>query len=354
LFDETHYVPIVKAKRGEMQALGQASNEARQGLTPLIEAPFLDAADAEEGTITPVLRRLPGILNGACGHERPFFLDLGLVASEPALANGEHPVEHVFSRTREQGLLAIPVTDLRRDQGFQDAIDEVVAADGRGLCVRLDPEDFDDIDAALDEVDEFMARRGLTPQLVDLVLDFGDIEPRQAGSLGLVAAGLISPLRHLLDWRTLTLAATSFPRVADFGAESINTAPRAEWALWDRLRSRGLPRVPTFSDYGITGTQTGEPGTASMFAPSPNLRYSTESDYLIYKARHPRHGYDQFNALCAQLVSRPEYRGEDFSAGDGYIGRCARGTDGPGNAAKWLEAGTSHHLAVVTTQLATP
>lgn len=344
---------MLKAKRGEMQALGQVSEEVRLGLTPLIEAQYLDAADAEQDTVAPMLRKLTGVLEAACGDEHAFFLDLGPVASEPALAAGRHPVAYVFSEARERGLLAIPVTDLRRDRAFEDAIGEVLNSDSRGLCVRLDPEDFDDIDAALEEVDVLIARYGLTPALIDLVLDFGDIEPRQAGSLGLVAAGLISPLRHLQDWRTLTLAATSFPRVADFAADSVNTAPRAEWALWDRLRSRDLPRVPTFSDYAITGTQTGEPGTAAMFAPSPNLRYTTDSDYLIYKARHPRHGNDQFKALCARLVSRPEYRGEDFSAGDGYIARCARNEDGPGNASKWLEAGTSHHLAVVTAQLAT-
>ena len=352
MFDETHYVPILKAKRGEMQALRTASELTRERLTPLVEAPYVDSADAKPGTIAPVLERLPGVLEDACGAD-PFFLDLGLVASDPALAAGEHPVAQVFAEARKRDLQAIPVTDLRRDEDFEDAIGEVVLADGRGLCVRLDAEDFDDIDAALDEVDEIVGRLDLTPEDVDLVLDFGDIEPRQAGSLGLVAAGLISPLRHLGDWRTLTLAATSFPRVADFGADSLNTAPRAEWALWDRLRERNLGRIPTFSDYGITGVQAAEPGTASMFAPSPNLRYSTDTDYIVYKARHPRHGYEQFNALCAKIVTRPEFRGADFSAGNAYISRCAAGTDGPGNASKWIEAGTSHHLTVVTTQLST-
>lgn len=352
MFDETHYVPILKAKRGEMQALRNASEATRKCLTPLVEAPYVDSSEVQPGTIAPAIARLPNALEGACGMD-PFLLDLGLVASDPALADGEHPVARVFADLRKRGLQAIPVTDLRRDEDFEDAIDAVVKTDQRGLCVRLDPEDFDDIDAAFDEVDQIINRIALTPDDIDLVLDFGEIEPRQAGSLGLVAAGLITPLRHLDDWRTLTLAATSFPRVADFGADSLNTAPRAEWALWDRLRGRGLQRTPTFSDYGITGTQTGEPGTASMFAPSPNLRYSTDTHYTIYKARHPRHGYEQFNALCAKIVTSSEFRGSSFSAGDDYISRCAADTDGPGNASKWLEAGTSHHLAVVTTQLAT-
>jgi hypothetical protein len=353
MFDDRHYVPILKAKRGEMQALGSISPVTRDNLTPLIEAPYVGVDDANDGAVAPVLAKLPGVLANACASS-PFFLDLGLVASNTSLAGGSHPVTYVFDQLRERELEALPVTDLRRDDDFDDAIGEVVAEDERGLGVRLDAEDFDDIDAALDEVDELMERLELSPSDIDVVLDFGDIEPRQAGALGLVAAGLIGPLRHLSEWRTLTLAATSFPRVADFGPDTANTVPRAEWALWARLRGRQLDRIPTFSDYGITGTQTGVPDTAAMFAPSPNLRYSTDDDYIIYKARHPRHGNDQFRDLCAKLLVRPEYKGAAFSPGDQYISDCANNIDGPGNAAKWIQAGTSHHLAAVTTQLATP
>ncbi len=39
MFDDSHYVPILKWKRGEYQALLRLSEKAKDALTPLIEIP---------------------------------------------------------------------------------------------------------------------------------------------------------------------------------------------------------------------------------------------------------------------------------------------------------------------------
>jgi hypothetical protein len=85
---------------------------------------------------------------------------------------------------------------------------------------------------------------------------------------------------------------------------------------------------------------------------SANVRYTTDHHWLIVKGRGTlNHGYQQFNELCRKLVALPEFSGRRFSDGDTYLDDCASDAAGPGNASKWRQAGTSHHIAYVTLQV---
>ena len=87
---------------------------------------------------------------------------------------------------------------------------------------------------------------------------------------------------------------------------------------------------------------------------SASIRYTTADHWLIVKGKNVRqYGFDQYFELCRTLVELPEYSGENFSWGDRFIMRCARGSGGPGNATTWRKVGTNHHLTLVAQQLAT-
>jgi hypothetical protein len=350
------YIPLLKAKQGEFRALHYLAPDVKAAMTPLLEHPPLDGYGdldtPDEPTVDTQLLRLPPKLEQAWGGDSPFFLDLGLVDSDLALAAGEHPVSYIFGRLRDLGLQGVPVTALGRDESYRAAVREVASIDGRGVCMRIVAEDLDDPEAAVAEALERISTDGLAPEDVDLLLDLGEIGVNVGPSV-LVVDITLREIAAREDWRTLTVAATSFPDVSAYGPNSINIAQRYEWDLWRRVQARKLPRPPDFGDYGIFGAQTGGPGSEFAFAPSPNLRYTTGDDWLIFKARSPtRFGFDQFNSLCQALVARPEYAGADFSWADGYIARCAAGRDGPGNASTWIQVNTNHHVTAVVEQLA--
>jgi Beta protein len=358
MFGTDHYVPILRAKLGEFKALGGSTAQVRDSFTPLIELPPT-AWEGDEGEAAPegpdpslagVAKRIEQNWEG----DRLFFLDLGLVASTPALGGGVHPVELVFQDARTRGLSAIPVTSPGRDDAFQNAVRDAVVQGGRGVCIRLGSDDFDDVPAAFQETYERLAHFEVTPAETDLILDFGEVRADQAGPMVLAASAVIGSIPEIENWRTLTWAGTAFPSVQNFQASSLNTAPRGEWAIWQSLRSRSavLPRVPSFADYTINGVQSDYDVAAAFFPSSPNLRYTAETDFLVWKARHPRHGHDQFNGICRLAIARPEFRGGGYSEGDRYIERCANSEDGPGNATSWRRAGVSHHLAAVVDQIA--
>jgi hypothetical protein len=109
-----------------------------------------------------------------------------------------------------------------------------------------------------------------------------------------------------------------------------------------------------FGDYAIAHPVPTEldPRTMRM---SASIRFTTDEDWLIVKGKNVRqYGFDQYFELCRTLVGLPEYLGENFSWGDRFIARCARGSAGPGNATTCRKVGTNHHLTLVARQLATP
>jgi len=64
---------------------------------------------------------------------------------------------------------------------------------------------------------------------------------------------LINELPLITEWRTFSIASSSFPAdMSDVKRNSIKELEREEWAAWLSLRSKSnVKRMPTYSDYGI-------------------------------------------------------------------------------------------------------
>jgi hypothetical protein len=58
------------------------------------------------------------------------------------------------------------------------------------------------------------------------------------------------------------------------------------------------------------------------------------------------------HVICRDLVSRAEYSGAEFSAGDMLIYETAQAERGPGNATQWLQWCINHHIEFTVAQLA--
>jgi hypothetical protein len=194
------------------------------------------------------------------------------------------------------------------------------------------------------------------PEDTDLIFDLGPIASENVAALRVAVMSILRSLPNPSAWRTLVLAAGSFPQnLAGLAADDISLVVREEWRLWRAVRQRAhvLPRVPIFGDYGIAHPEPSEVDPRIM-RPSASVRYTTEEHWLIPKGRNLRaHGYEQFHDVCEVLIERPEYSGKDFSWGDDYIWRCAHRAAGTGNLTTWRKVGTSHHLVFVTEALAT-
>lgn len=358
MFDYSHYVPILKGKLGEYTALQVLADEIKLGLTPLLEIPPVPwdfENEVESKTIDAHLAPVTERIETAWGTDRPIFVDLTWIDQARLTRDGTHVLTYIFNEGRQKELQLVPVTGLARPDEYQDAVLNAVQLDDRGICLRLESADFDDLDNLTVRLEARLRFFDLTPASVDLMLDFKEIAAELVSTTRLGMMSILSAIPTANDWRSLTIAASAFPEnLTAVSAASEELLPRTEWAVWLGLfaRREKLSRLPSFGDYAISGPDLVELDMRLMKM-SANLRYTTDSDWLILKGRNVRkYGYDQFNALCKKLVDRAEYSGEGFSWGDGYIARCARDEDGPGNATTWRKVGTSHHLTKVVEQIA--
>jgi hypothetical protein len=199
-----------------------------------------------------------------------------------------------------------------------------------------------------------LGRLGITPAGCDLVVDLGAVSAGNASAAAITAGAVLPALPHLQDWRSLTLAAASFPEdLSSIPTDSIDTIRRDDWLVWHGLvvRAQSLPRLPAFSDYAISHP-TPFDADPRLIRPSSNIRYTADDHWLIVKGRSLKHfGFDQFHGDSTRLMARPEWRGADHCWACGAIAACAARSGGTGNQTTWRAIGTHHHLVVVCDQL---
>ena len=358
MFDHRHYVPILKGKMGEYTALAELRDEQKDSLTPLIEVPPVPwdyAEDAESRSVTDHIEPVAQRILEHWGDQRRVFVDLLLLSDGPALPGGRQPISHVCDRARACGLTLVPVTGPGRSESYQQAVREAAARDGRGVCLRLQSEDFDH-GGANQALAETLGALDVGPEEVDLVLDMGSIPEGGGGIYSMAVRGTLVTIPDLDRWRTITLTSAAFPvDLSGFDRDAISTRGRADWRVWHSLVTNpgSIPRLPAFGDYAIAHPET----TAidpRMMNPSASVRYTTPTDWLIVRGHgvRSREGYDQFYGLAAQLVRHPDCCDAGFSWGDWYIRQCAERLQGPGNLTTWRKVGTNHHIAMVVSQIA--
>ncbi|WFU36318.1 beta family protein [Bradyrhizobium brasilense] len=354
MFNHNHYVPILKWKMGEYQALSRLSDPVKAKITPLLEIPPV-GFDFETQTNKETLDSHIGDFGKRLKSKwqaRPCFVDLKYVSLSPICAGGKHCVEVLFDTARAEGCVAIPVVSLRSDPAFIAAVGAVARQDRNGVCLRLYLPDFDranltnDIESLLRQVADGWG-------YCDLVVDLEAQTYIPMTVFVTIMQTLLSKVPALNRWRTVTIAGTSYPATVA-GIQSPSFIPRMEWqsykALLPTLGSGG--RIPTFGDYAVAHPDPIELDMR-LVKPFAKMRY-TITDYWYYEkgAQVRSHGFGQFQSMCATIMAQPWYSGAHFSAGDAYIADCAAGKVATGNLSTWVWVSTNHHLTKVVDDLA--
>lgn len=359
-FTHTHYLPILKGKRGEFEALRKLQPQVTAALTPIIEIPAVDwdweNDVARKLEADHVRAGLDGMVK-AWGTARPFFLDpatAGLTTPVVGDPSNRHPYTFVFDEARTRGLLAVPVVALAPDAATLAAVQAIAAVDGRGIMVRVERERLTD-PSIFPLLTALPTLWGRPPAEIDLLLDYEDIPTAALPGYIMGLPQWLPHLPHLPTWRTFTIAGCGMPEsLGGLSAGVIHSVPRTEWALWKALRHHvgGRSRVPTFSDYGIAYVDVAELDPRLM-KPLHNMRYTIANEWLVIRGQNVRTGQGMRTPqMCQILRAHPAFCGPGFSAGDAYIDNCAVGLAKPGNMTTWREVGTNHHLTYVVWQLA--
>ena len=346
------YVPVLKARQGELKALASIQPVTRQHVLPLLEI-IPDTPDEDYGR--PDVRKP---IDKAIKRLQPWagqqlLLDVGLLATEVELKDGSGAIGYAISAAVDQAVRATPV--LRLDDGplaRQDA--RAAHADLRtGVAIRLSDADMDqdgeDIDDALASLQRELA---LGPSDIDLVLDLGCVIGDLAVRLGSrLAADVVRGLAFS-EWRRVIVMAGAFPAdLSEILPWQIGELPRYDATLYDRLQERRrLPSEPIYGDYAVSNPVAGN----QRFRSAPNLRYALADRWLFLKGtiNDPR-AHDQFYEVCERIAAHPHFVGAALGQADARIANPRANGQGPGNASTWRAIGTTHHLDYVVQRLTT-
>jgi hypothetical protein len=371
-FDHSHYVPILKGKLGELNALRNTDPKLFVKFTPFIEVPPIPNAYPEDSppvqakTIDKHIKDVSASFVKVLTALPSVFVDAVYIETEDDLKDGSSPVDALFAALRKGKVPFVPAIGLDRVEDYADSVKNALETDNRGCCLRPLESDLEGFAELGGQIDSLLAALNAKPSSVDLLVDFRAKVPPKA-----VFPFLIDALPRLSEWRTLTVASSSFPSdMSGVGKNKIEEIEREEWLAWLFVRGKQKSmnkRVPTFADYAINHPVLTEldPRLMNM---SPNIRYTDTLSYVVAKGQaQPRKKWAktaeqkiireqlsptvQYPKLANMIKGHASWKGSQYSWGDKFIDQCSQ-KKCVGSATDWRTVGTSHHIAAIVQLIA--
>lgn len=362
MFGFKHYVPILKWKRAEQNALGGLTDEQKGDITPLLQfvMPKPESLDSPQRQFDFVMKKfrekMPDLTKQILKSWgfRPIFFDVSLLYTTPLKAEC---VQAVMASAHDVGMIMIPVLHLDDDLELREVTRLSARKYSSGICLRLIPHDLGDIAPLNKEIESFLEWSGFAEPDIDLLVDTKEI--REDGSYAAYVSAS-QRVHNLSRWRTFIFASGAFPEdLMRYKIDDENLVPRVDWKNWlNQLRGGSKARKPTFADYTIQHPIYKE--TSQFFHPTTSIRYTLSDAWLIMKGRKQK--FELYLANAKLLADdRGRFFGDRFSYGDKYIAEKAKHyalyiknpeIKGTGSTESWLTASINHHVALTAHQIA--
>ena len=347
-FGPEHYVPVLKVKKGEKEALALVEPSLKQRITPLLE--IVERKAEKKATVEGhLVTAFKGLASSLVGYAR-CFIDVRELASDGAAAAAS-----VFDRADADGIVFTPVTGLSRTADAAAALRHRT----HGIAIRLTRAELEAGGLAA-RIGPFIQTYGLSPGEVDLIVDLGELDELIVEGIVALTESFLGEVPDHGTWRTLTVSGSAFPiSMGGVDRNSHDFAERAEWVAWrDNLYANrsAIVRLPTFSDCAIQHPKGVEGFDPRIMQSSASIRYTTADSWLLVKGEGTRKAVPsvQFPRLATTLVYghlKSSFVSSAHCAGCSSIKAAADGAEGFGSAGTWRRLGTIHHLTSVVGDL---
>ena len=353
---EEVYVPALRWRQGEYQALWRLSPAVKKQVVPLITVPpvefdfeFWQPKKSCHDHVHPFLLRYQ-IKWGP----RPAWIALDTEIALDRMNDGSHVFDFIFDGLRPTEALAIPALPMAADSATLDAASRATTADGRGAAVLLRLEDLM-VTNARKAIANFAASLSIKLDDLDLIIDLRapNFEPYSAFANALIVA--LKRLGNLDDVRTFVLLATAIPESFAELAKGSDELPRHDW-LFYKTFMKLLPqeiRRPLYGDHTIVHPDFKAKDMRKIKA-AGKIVYTTPNTWATRKGGAFRDNPSQMHLHCEKILMEPTFafRGASFSYGDRYIADCAVKAEKPSNLSRWKDVGINHHITTVADDLA--
>src|SRR5258706_8943188 len=148
MFDSKHYIPILKWRAAEQQALRDLSDKRKLKMTPLVQLVMPQPKKTKKGErektrdeqLEEVVKafevkaqKIADEIDEAWGKS-PIFVDLGLVYTIPLITES---FIDILKRGEEIGLTLIPVINLSSNKEVKKVVVALAKKYNHGMCLRL-------------------------------------------------------------------------------------------------------------------------------------------------------------------------------------------------------------------------
>lgn len=347
------YVPALKWRQGEYQALLRLSDVAKASIVPFVMIPPIEF-DFEDHKpkktvqkhVEPFARRFL-----AKWQDRPAWVDVDPSLQDKTMASGLDVTAHVFAELRKAKAQAVPVVSLNHHPTAIAAAKQIVQQDHQGVALRVRLEDLMLSDFAK-KAAALIKGLNVSENEVDFVVDLENpaYEPYNVFADALLEA--LGRVTGLDAYRSFVVIGTAFPdSMKDVGIPG-GSVGRHDWQFYKELMGRRpkVMRRPSFGDYTIV-----HPGFVAidmrMIKPAGKLVYARENEWTIRKGKAFRDHPEQMHKHCSDVVGSGYFCGPNYSDGDKFIAQCATKKVGASTLTKWKEVGISHHIMRVLEDL---
>ena len=351
------YVPALRWRQAEYQALFGLESNVKDRVVPLITIPEIEydfERQKPKSTVQDFVQPFVGRYLEKWGF-RPAWIALADEIGRGRMDGGVHVFDYVFDGLRRYRTRAVPAVGIHVNASTLAAAERAIrhGADGAGVIVGLEDLPEPTVHASVVAVCDAL---GAPASAIDLVIDMGappNYEPYDEFAGALVH--WMSGLGSLDSFRSLVLVGTAIPRSFKTIAKGNDEVPRHDWLFYRALLD-GLPegmRRPTYGDYTIVHPDF-EARDPRKMNPVAKLVYAREDSWATRKGDPFRGNGRQMRGHCNCVLRDPhfEYRGGLYSDGDRYIMGCAAGIESTSTLGRWKCVGISHHVTTVVEGLA--
>lgn len=336
------YVPILKWKQGEQEALKKLNNEHTKRIFPLIE--IVDYEESEK-----VIKDLLSFDYG------PIYVDT-IIAAE----DDRDILLSIVKEGIKNNKLIFPVCY------FDDLYDIILKfpKELNRIIIRIPiPEDiygpsYDDI---FSSIQKYKSNNNI---ILDLMLDLASITDRGTANRQL------RDLKEVIDnylfgnsfYNSIIICSTSFPQdISNVPAGTKESFDRYDIKIFEKIlknvKYANIKDKFIYSDYGVTKFTDSEIDFSKLrYGILPKIKYTLDYEYIVLKGQRnqiTREIVKSYIDLAKEVYESDYYYGENFSFGDLEIKERALllNKKGPGSNKNWVTISANHHIAVVIEQL---
>lgn len=348
------YQPILKGKKGEIEAWKHVRPVTRAMVVPLFEV-VPDNGPAAD------LEKFVNLVSGSFNPGEICGIDVQMLGggfADPSTNSG--PYAWLERRLSVRGVLVRPVVYLGDSLDFVADAKSAAVASRQGIILRISRIDFLKAESLLNKiVEDFCKRQDLVVSDVHLLIDMGAVYGDDVITRTDEGRAAVSWADNFGPWSSVTIALGAFPgEISSLPKQCANHIPRICAQIFNSVAHTTSVAELHFGDYGIRHPELAEIDFPR--GPLPSLRYTATTSWIVW--REPKAGPAPLGQLqpkplstlytvAAAIVRMPEFAGGMYSWGDELIEHKSRRISGSGNATDWIMWTTNHHIEYLVDRL---